>query len=57
MENGNWENWYSKLYSREHNFTSYMEQDTMNMGLCHHGMALPQVADGGKDSNMEGSCE
>ena len=27
------------------------------MGLCHHGMASPQVADGGTDSSMEDSCE
>jgi len=24
---------------------------------CHHGMARPQVADGGTASNPEGSCE
>jgi hypothetical protein len=24
---------------------------------CHHGMARPQVADGGTASSMEGSCE
>jgi len=24
MGTGNWENWYSKLYSREHSFTSYV---------------------------------
>ena len=24
---------------------------------CHHGMAHPQVADGGTASDMEGSCE
>jgi hypothetical protein len=24
---------------------------------CHHGMANPQVADGGTASDMEGSCE
>jgi len=24
---------------------------------CHHGMARPQVADGGTASDMEGSCE
>jgi len=29
----------------------------MNVGPCHHGMARPHVADGGKASNMEGSCE
>jgi hypothetical protein len=29
----------------------------MNVGPCHHGMARPQVADGGTASYMEGSCE
>jgi len=29
----------------------------MNMGPCHHGMARPEVADGGMSSYMEGSCE
>jgi len=24
---------------------------------CQHGMPCPQVADGGKASSMEGSCE
>jgi len=27
------------------------------VGPCHHGMASPQVADGGTASNMEGNCE
>jgi hypothetical protein len=27
------------------------------VGPCHHGMARPQVADGGTASYMEGSCE
>ena len=27
------------------------------VGPCHHGMALPQVADGGTASNMKGSCK
>ena len=27
------------------------------MGPCHHGMARPQVADGGTASSMEGSRE
>jgi hypothetical protein len=27
------------------------------IGPCHHGMARPQVADGGTASNMEGSFE
>jgi hypothetical protein len=30
---------------------------TLNVGPCHHGMARPQVADGGTASNMKGSCE
>jgi hypothetical protein len=30
---------------------------SMNAGPCHHGMAGPQVADGGTASYMEGSCE
>ena len=29
----------------------------MDVGLCDHGMARPQVADGGMASYMEGSCE
>jgi hypothetical protein len=29
----------------------------MNVGPCHHGMARPQVVDGGIASYMEGSCE
>jgi hypothetical protein len=27
------------------------------VGHYHHGMARPQVADGGTASNMEGSCK
>jgi hypothetical protein len=30
---------------------------TMNMDPRQHGMARPQVADGGTASDMEGSCE
>ena len=30
---------------------------TVFVGPCHHGMARPQVADGGTASNMEGSFE
>jgi hypothetical protein len=32
-------------------------EEPMNVGPCHHGMARPQVADGGTASDMEGSCE
>jgi hypothetical protein len=28
-----------------------------SVGPCHHGMARPQVADGGTASNLDGSCE
>ena len=27
------------------------------VGRCHHGMARPQVANGGTASDMQGSCE
>jgi hypothetical protein len=30
---------------------------SMNVGPCLHGMARPPVADGGKASDMEGTCE
>jgi len=30
---------------------------TTDVGPCHHGMARPQVVDGGMASYMEGSCE
>ena len=30
---------------------------TVFVGPCHHGMARPQVADGGTASDMEGSYE
>jgi hypothetical protein len=33
------------------------EEGAMNVCPCHHGMAHPQVADGGTASNMEGNCE
>jgi hypothetical protein len=33
------------------------DHSPMNVGPCHHGMARPQVADGGMASDMEGSCE
>jgi hypothetical protein len=31
--------------------------NSMDVGSYHHGMARPQVADGGTASNLEGSCE
>jgi hypothetical protein len=38
-------------------FGDHMLTLSMNVGPCHHGMARPQVADGGTASYMEGSCE
>jgi hypothetical protein len=29
----------------------------MDVGPCHHGMARPQVADGGTASYLDGSCK
>jgi hypothetical protein len=34
-----------------------LAQKPMMNGRCHHGVARPQVADGGTASDMEGSCE
>ena len=38
-------------------FTFYAHSYPCEVGPCHHGMARPQVADGGTASDMEGSCE
>jgi hypothetical protein len=50
--------------SQNFNITSLSSQKhfvllvySMNVSPCHHGMARPQVADGGTASYMEGSCE
>jgi hypothetical protein len=34
-----------------------VENDPWYVGLCHHGMACPEVVHGGTVSSMEGSCE
>ena len=34
-----------------------LKSTRMDVGPRHHGMARPQVADGGMASYMEGSCE
>jgi ribosomal protein RSM22 (predicted rRNA methylase) len=34
-----------------------MRYITQSISPCHHGMACPQVLDGGMVSIMEGSCE
>ena len=36
---------------------SVSEEMSVFVGPCHHGIARPQVADGGTSSDMEGSCE
>jgi hypothetical protein len=41
----------------DHVLIDRRQRSTMNVGPCHHGMARPQVADGGTASDMEGSCE
>jgi hypothetical protein len=38
-------------------FQSVCVVEPMDVGPCHHGMAVPRVADGGTASYMEGSCE
>ena len=41
------------------NIITFLQQSQQAsvVGPCHHGMAHPQVADGGTASNMEGRCE
>ena len=39
------------------NFVNLHAESPCEVGPCHHGMARPQVADGGTASDMEGSCE
>ena len=43
-------------YYTAENLTT-LTNHTVFVGPCHHGMARPQVADGGTASDMEGSCE
>jgi hypothetical protein len=38
-------------------FCTVKTEKPMNVSPCHHGMARPQVADGGTACDMEGSCE
>jgi hypothetical protein len=39
------------------NFFNINYSDVWQVGPCQHGMAHPQVADGGTASSMEGSYE
>ena len=38
-------------------FKVHVLKEALFVGPFHHGMARPQVADGGTASDMEGSCE
>jgi hypothetical protein len=38
-------------------FFENLFENSILIKTCHHGMARPQVADGGTASDMEGSCE
>jgi len=42
-----------RTFIRIHNHS----MNPCDVGPFHHGMARPQVADGGTASDMEGSCE
>jgi hypothetical protein len=49
--------WWCMMGIRGSVFDVGRSMHPMNVGLCHHGMARPQVADGGTASYIEGSCE
>jgi hypothetical protein len=49
-----------KQLSEEHHIRRFFPsvyRTAMYVGPCHHGMARPQVADGGTASYMQGNCE
>jgi hypothetical protein len=46
-----------KRYARKRDFVGILVWLPCQVGPCHHGMARPQVADGGTASDKEGSCE
>jgi hypothetical protein len=48
---------YSKKGTVLEHVDKFLVELPMNVSPCHHGMARPQVADGGTASYMEGSCE
>jgi hypothetical protein len=54
---GTWEGHIVKVQDMWHINENNINVTYMNVGSCHHGMARPQVADGGTASDMEGSCE
>ena len=48
---------YSKYVDSVSLFNHIYTIHSVFVGPYHHGMARPQVADGGMVSDMEGSCE
>ena len=48
---------YTLSYTRYHAGRHIRIDICVFVGPCHHGMARPQVGDGGTASDMEGSCE
>jgi hypothetical protein len=46
-----------KHFNDSNDLPSVAGIESMNVGPSHHGMARPQVADGGTAFDMEGSCE
>ena len=48
---------YVTLCTTVDHIHAYIYITAVFVGPCHHGMARPQVADGGTASEMEGSCE
>jgi hypothetical protein len=52
---------YPTFYGTRKFITSFTSSLLISLsrqvGSCHHGMARPQVADGGTAFNMEGRCE
>jgi hypothetical protein len=49
--------WVSSYKQTDWSWPPIFRNIRLQQCSCHHGMARPQVADGGTTSNMEGSCE
>jgi hypothetical protein len=48
---------FNRRFNKSTIFQNFRHYVPSQVGPCHHGMARPQVPDGGTASNMEGSCE